>query len=116
MIIGKDPEHRKKILKKSKKQERRTADVYKGSRNAGSGAGWLRKNDVRSHDFLFENKFTDNKIQYSLKLKDLKELRERAVLENRIPILQVDILNNRYVVITEDDFLELTGLSDAMGR
>lgn len=116
MIIGRDPEHRRRILKKSKKQERRTADVYKGSRNAGSGSGWLRKNDVRSHDFLFENKFTDNKTQYSIKLKELKELRERAVLENRVPVLQVDISNNRYVVLTEDDFLEIIGLLNAVGR
>lgn len=109
-ILGGDPDKQRRILKKSRKQEKRTADVYKGSRNAGSGAGWLRKNDVRSHHFLFENKFTDNKTQYSLKLKELKELRERAVLENRIPILQLDILSNRYVVLTEDDFIELMGL------
>ena len=105
--MGLDKEDRKGILKKSVKQEKRTAKTYSGSRNAGSGSGWVRKNDVRSHIFLFENKFTNNAKQYSIKLKELLELRERAILDDRIPILQFDIQNNKYVLLTEDDFLEL---------
>lgn len=106
MIFGSDGEQKRRI-KKSRKQERQTADRYKGSRNAGSGSGWMRKNDVRSHDFLIENKFTDNVKQYSLKLVDLVELEKRAILEDRIPVLQLEIQGRRYVVLNEDDFTSM---------
>lgn len=109
MLFGSDGEQKRR-LKKSRKQERQTADRYKGSRNAGSGSGWLRKNDVRSHEFLIENKFTDNAKQYTIKLKDLTELHQRAILEDRIAVLQFEIQGRRYVVLTEDDF---TGMFNA---
>lgn len=102
-------EDKRKILKTSKKQEKRTADTYKGSRNAGSGSGWMRKNDVRSVEFLFENKFTTNKKSITLKEVDLRELVERAILEDRTPVLQFDLANRRYVVLVEDDFVEMIG-------
>lgn len=102
-------EDKRKILKTSRKQEKRTADTYKGSRNAGSGSGWMRKNDVRSVEFLFENKFTTNKKSITLKETDLRELVERAILEDRTPVLQFDLANRRYVVLVEDDFVEMIG-------
>jgi len=107
MILGRDPDKTRKLLKKSKKQEIRTADTYKGSRNARSGAGWMRKNDVRSHSFLIENKLTANLKGITLKSMDLVELRERAILEDRTPVLQFDCGGRRYVVLAEDDFLEM---------
>lgn len=107
-IIGKDPaDDKRKINKASVKQEKRTANSYKGSRNARSGAGWLRKNDVRAENFLIENKLTTGLTQITLKALDLVELRERAIIEERVPILQFDIGGRRYVVIPEDDFLEM---------
>lgn len=102
-------EDKRKIIKTSRKQEKRTADTYKGSRNAGSGSGWMRKNDVRSVEFLFENKFTTNKKSITLKEVDLRELVERAILEDRTPVLQFDLANRRYVVLVEDDFVEMIG-------
>lgn len=99
------------LIKKSQKQEKRTADTYRGSRNARSGAGWLRKNDVRSENLLIENKLTTNVKQITLKSKDLIELQQRAILEDRVPVLQFDCNNRRYVVLVEDDFLELAGLN-----
>ena len=107
MIIGGSDNDRKTINKKSKKQEERTAARYKGSRNAGSGSGWLRKNDVRSETFLIENKFTNNLKSYTVKSLDLKELEARAVMEDRVPLLQFDLNNKSYVILTEDDFLEI---------
>lgn len=102
-------EDKRSIIKTSRKQEKRTANTYKGSRNAGSGSGWMRKNDVRSVEFLFENKFTTNKKSITLKEVDLRELVERAILEDRTPVLQFDLANRRYVVLVEDDFLEMIG-------
>lgn len=105
MTFGADD--RRKINKQSKRQEQKTANIYKGSRNAGSGSGWLRKNDVRTLSFLFENKFTTNLKSITIKEVDLRELTERAILEDRTPVLQFDLANKRYVILNEDDFLEM---------
>ena len=107
MMFGAD--EKKSILKKSRKQEKRTADTYNGSRNAGSGNGWMRKNDVRSREFLFENKLTTNTKSITLKDVDLRELSERAILEDRTPVLQFDLAGRRYIILNEDDFMEMTG-------
>lgn len=107
MIIGSDGSERRYIQKKSRKQEDRTASAYKGSRNAGSGSGWLRKNDVRSEHFLIENKFTDNLKSYSIKFTDLRDLETVAIKEDRTPVLQFDLGGKRYVILREDDFLEM---------
>lgn len=106
MTFGAD--EKREILRKSKRQERRTADTYRGSRNAGSGSGWLRKNDVRTIEFLFENKLTTNQKSITLKEVDLRELTERAIVEDRTPVLQFDLAGRRYIVLNEDDFLEMT--------
>lgn len=105
MTFGADD--RRAILKKSVKQEKRSANHYRGSRNAGSGSGWLRKNDVRSEDFLIENKLTIGTKSITLKHADLTELRERAIIEDRTPVLQFDLNGRRYVVLVEDDFLAM---------
>lgn len=105
MILGGDD--RKDILKKSKKQEKRSADRYKGSRNIGSGNLWMRKNDVRASEYLIENKLTVGTKSITLKEVDLRELRERAILEDRMPVLQFDLNGRSYVVLVEDDFLGL---------
>jgi hypothetical protein len=107
MTFGK--EEKRAVLKASRKQEKRSADSYRGSRNAGSGSGWLRKNDVRSEELLIENKLTTNTKSITLKDVDLRELRERAILDDRIPVLQFDLNARRYVVLVEDDFLTMIG-------
>jgi hypothetical protein len=105
MTFGADD--RRAILKKSVKQEKRSANHYKGSRNAGSGSGWMRKNDVRAEQFLIENKLTIGTKSITLKDIDLRELRERAIIEDRTPVLQFDLNGRRYVVLVEDDFLTM---------
>lgn len=114
MIFGReDPKDKQRaIMKASKKQENRSAKIYNGSRNAGSGSGWLRKNDVRTHELLIENKLTNNEKSYSIKSKDLQELTQRAILEDRLPVLQFDLGGKHYVIINEDDFQMLIGSSD----
>lgn len=96
----------KDVMKASRKQEDRTASAYRGSRNSGSGSGWMRKNDVRSEYFLIENKLTTNAKSYTVKYTDLRDLCTRAVLEDRTPVLQFDLGGKRFVILTEDDFLE----------
>mgnify|MGYP000406817194 FL=1 len=94
------------IHKRSKQQEERTAERYNGSRNVMSGAWLVRKNDVRTIDLLIENKFTDKK-SYSIKSNEMVKLSRTAILEDRIPVLQVDLGGRSYVVLLENDFLEM---------
>jgi hypothetical protein len=104
-MLGADDARRSRKL--SLKQEKRTAAAYRGSRQPMSGAGWLRKNDVRSESLLIENKTTGNGKSYSIKSTDLVELTERAIIDDRLPVLQFDLGGRRYVVLNEDDFLEM---------
>lgn len=95
--------------KKSDAQEKRTARTYGGTVNAMSGAGWVRKADVRTPEFMIENKtkMDPDAKSYSVKAVDLRDLTKRARLEGRIPLLQFDLAGHQYVVITEDDFLDI---------
>lgn len=74
-----------------------------------SGAGWVRKADVRTADLLIENKLkvNPNAKSYSVKADDLRTLTRNARFEGRIPVLQFDLAGHRYVVLNEDDFLEM---------
>lgn len=56
-----------------------------------SGAGRL-KEDKKSPEFLTQVKFT-TKESYSIKLKDLKELRKNATLVDRSPRFQLAFEN-----------------------
>jgi hypothetical protein len=76
-----------------------------------SGGGWARKGDVRTEDFLFEckTKMDPKAKSYSLKAVDMKGLTKRARLEGRIPVFQVDLQDKTYIILNEDDFLDLIG-------
>ncbi len=76
-----------------------------------SGAGWKRKADVRTDDFLIENKtkMSPTAKSYSLKAEELRKLQLQALQEGRIPLFQVDLGGRKYVVLVENDFLDLIG-------
>lgn len=103
------------VQKKSDAQERRTASTYGGTLNAMSGAGWMRKGDVRTDQFLIENKtkMDPNAKSYSVQATLLRDMTKRARLEGRVPLLQFDLGGHRYVVLCEDDFLDMLGVEDA---
>ena len=92
--------------KQSKKHERRLARLVGGSRNAGSGAFWSRKGDVRSRDLLIEHKWTGKK-SFTMKSSVLEKIVEEAILDGRTPVLGFSLNEENYVVLTEDDFLSL---------
>jgi len=93
-------------LKKSQKHEARLAGVLDGKRNAGSGAFWSRKGDVRSADILLEHKYT-GKASFTVKAAVLEKIVKEAILESRMPVLGVSLNSENYVLLTEDDFLEM---------
>lgn len=98
--------------KASIKQEKRTAKTYNGSRNAMSGAGWVRKADVRTEQLMIENKtrIKPGAKSFTVKDQDMQDLTKRAILEDRIPVWQADVNGHRYIVLNEDDFIAMTGL------
>ena len=96
-------------MNKSEKQETRTAEVFRGTRNAASGSLWLRKNDVRTQTESIELK-TTTKQSYSLKLADLEKAWKIAILDGRRMVFGIEFseARKRFVVLTEEDYLEIT--------
>lgn len=97
---------RTKGQKESRKHEDRLAKKIDGKRNAGSGAFWSRKGDVRSDDLLIEHKWT-GKSQFTVKSVELEKIVNEAILDSRTPVLGFHLNGNNYVMLTEDDYLEL---------
>lgn len=95
--------------KQSKKHEDRLAKLVGGKRNAASGAFWSRKGDVRSKDLLIEHKWT-GKLSVSIKAAVLEKIVTEAILDGRMPVLGLYLNGENYVVLQEDDFLEMRQL------
>ena len=92
--------------KQSQKHEKRLAKVVGGSTNAASGAFWSRKGDVRSDDLLIEHKWTGKK-QTTVKSDVLKKIVREAILDGRMPVLGIHLDGENYVILLEDDFIEM---------
>jgi hypothetical protein len=90
--------------KLSQRQERETAKVYGGSVQPGSGSGWVHRNDVRSAQFLIEDKRTDNERSITIKADDLRRLRINATRLDRIGIMEIYLGGHNYVILHRDDF------------
>lgn len=78
-------------LRRSQAQEKRVAKALGGRVQPASGALWVHRNDVRTDDWLIENKRTDNEATISIKMTALRDLEMHAVLDDRMPALQIDI-------------------------
>ncbi|HET7110157.1 MAG TPA: hypothetical protein VFI41_04755 [Gemmatimonadales bacterium] len=94
-------------MKKSgwRRQEERTARLYGGRRQPGSGAHWSRKGDVVTPELLIENKWRGNN-QITLKGVDLAKNCDEATAEGKIPAFAIELADRRYVLFTEEDVLE----------
>jgi hypothetical protein len=92
--------------RQSQKHEKRLAKKIGGTRTAASGAFWSRKGDVRSKELLIEHKWTGKK-QVTIKSEVLKKITREAILDSRIPVLGLHLDGENYVVLLEDDYLEM---------
>lgn len=90
-------------VSRSRAQERKIAQRYGGTLNAGSGNG-RRKGDVREDDFLIECKRTDGKRSISIKHDDLRAISKHAAMDNRTPVLQFELNGESFVILHEADF------------
>lgn len=66
------------------------------------------KGDVRSATVLYEMKRT-NRRTITIKADDLDTLRRHAYQTGREPVLGFELGGRNYVVVPEDDWLELRG-------
>lgn len=92
--------------KQSQKHEKRIAKKIGGKTNAASGALWSRKGDVRSNDLLVEHKWTGKKTK-TIKADELRKITREAILESRMPVFGLHLDGVNYVILLEDDFLEM---------
>ena len=92
--------------KQSRIHENRLAQRVGGSRTAASGAFWSRKGDVRSKELLIEHKWTGKK-QVTIKSEVLKKITREAILDSRTPILGIHLDGENYIILLEDDYLEM---------
>lgn len=99
---------RDNIHKRSRLQENKAAKDYKGFRTPASGATWHSKGDVKTDDYLIECKSTINK-SFSLKIDSLYKLKKQALIENKLPIFEVEFSDATYVILDKEDFLMLGG-------
>ena len=90
----------------SQAHEKRLEKVLGGKRTAASGAFWSRKGDVRTPDLLVEHKWTGAK-SFTLKAQVLEKVMREAILDSRTPILGVHLNGENYVIMHEEDFLDL---------
>jgi hypothetical protein len=97
--------------KASQAHEKRLEKVLNGARTAASGAFWSRKGDVRSERFLAEHKYTAAK-SFSIKASELKKIETEALMVGRVPIFCISLDNRDYVLLLEDDFIEMAELGD----
>lgn len=102
-------------MKSWEQHERRTAKVYGGSVNSGSGNGWIRKNDIRTETESIECK-TTSASQFTLKYLELWKAWKAALIDGRrmIFLIQFEKHHARYVVMNEMDYLELRDRAENM--
>lgn len=96
----------KTVREKSQKQEKRTAKQFNGLTQIASGAIWSMKADVRSVDYLIENKYTDSNF-YTLNIKTWNKIFKEATNDNlRIPLMQIDI-KDKSCIVCEESYLDM---------
>lgn len=100
----------------ARNQENLTAKLHHGRVTPGSGSGHMTKNDVRNDQWSIEVKST-SALTYSLNRDVLAVAERHALSDGRKMALVVAFMPKRattlakpkrYVVLTEDDYLELT--------
>jgi hypothetical protein len=92
--------------KRSKKSEDQAAKEIGGRRMPNSGAISGFKGDVKSKEYLLEDKFTDYS-SYSLSLSVLKKMEHEALQNMRKPLLRLTIQGEVFYVLPRRTFLNL---------
>jgi hypothetical protein len=91
-------------MKRSRAQEKHVASKSGGKTRPGSGSRWFAPGDIKSKLYLISCKTTTKK-SFSLKQKDLEEIKVDAFMEDKTPLMQVDF-GGRKVWIIEDSYIQ----------
>lgn len=94
--------------RRSRAQERRTAQETGGRTTPGSGNTFVRGNDVVTHRWSIECKTTVAK-GYRLTLDALQGAERHALLDGREMVFQIEIQGHRYGLVNWDYLIELAG-------
>lgn len=92
----------------SDKQEKRVAKRYNAKQHAGSGSGYVWRNDMHSDRFWIECKRTDNERYIRIDLKEVEALVKRAAEKGKTAVLAIEIKGCEYVLLQDCDFQELS--------
>lgn len=95
----------KPTVRRSRKQEKRTAKDGKGRQVIASGAIPGIKGDVRLKNWLIECKTTQSQ-SYRFTLKEWRDHCVDAAMVGRKPAFEVDISGEEFFVIPRREFLE----------
>jgi len=98
-------------IHKSRKQEAEIAQQIGGRRVVGSGCLPGVKGDSISPDLLVEAKFTEAE-QYRLTQTEWRKVAISAAINQRTPVMQIDIQGTKLAVLAWDYFLELQGVDE----
>lgn len=92
------------VKRKSDRQEKRTAKEFGGSTQIASGAIDGMKGDVRTEDYLIENKYTEAP-SYKLSLATWNKIAKEALRDSfRTPLMQIDVQDVELVIMDEGTF------------
>ena len=93
--------------KKGQKSEKKAAKRYGGTLKPASGALWVAKGDISVkkdimgfRGLLIQNKETSKK-SYTLKLEQVKEIEEQALMEDLIPVFRISYNGEGVVALPE---------------
>jgi hypothetical protein len=92
--------------KESQKHEKRIAKAVGGQTTAASGAFWSRKGDVRNASLLIEHKWTGKKSK-TIQSAELKKITTEAIMDGRMPVFGIHLDGEDYVILSENDFIEM---------
>lgn len=105
-------------MKLGKKSEDKAAKKYGGTTTPASGAMWFAKGDIGVNKdicgfkgLLIENKETSKK-SYSLKLAEIDQIEEQALMEDQLPVFRVDFNGKAVIALPEWVFEHLLKLQE----
>ena len=90
------------------KKEKKDAESFGGKRTPRSGGLWFAKGDVRSNEYLIENK-TTAKESFSVSVPLWEKIEKEALLSHRLPLLSLEMGNDKLelIILSKDDFCAL---------
>ena len=102
--------------RRSKLQEKRGAAAYGGRLTPGSGNGWRKKGDVHTDTEMIEMK-TTTKSRYPLDTKELRTLWDNALLDDKIPVFEIEFADDHMtvVVLDKNDYVMLRQIAKYAG-